>query len=111
MVCNPVVTTPADAEPDDDEEGCLSYPGAYVELVRPGYAAVDGLGREQVGRPGEQASTKQTNLADNCDFSQPPPRWACGSSMGNKTPDKIDGSKTPVRTLPAGPTIIPRLIN
>jgi hypothetical protein len=60
--------------------------------------------------PGDQASTKQTNLADNCDFSQPPPRWACGS-MGNKikVPDQ-NSPHAPVRTMPAGPSIIPRLI-
>jgi len=46
VVCNPVVTLPEgrDRELDDAEEGCLSFPGAFVELARPHHARVDGVG-------------------------------------------------------------------
>jgi peptide deformylase len=48
VVANPVVTLPeGDARNlDDDDEGCLSYPGAYVECARPDFASCDGLGLE-----------------------------------------------------------------
>jgi len=46
VVCNPEVTLPEgrDRVLDDGEEGCLSYPGAFVSCARPDWAAVDGLG-------------------------------------------------------------------
>jgi len=46
VVCNPVLTLPEgrDRRLDDDDEGCLSYPGAFVECARPDVAAVDGVG-------------------------------------------------------------------
>lgn len=46
VVCNPVLTLPQGRERhmDEDEEGCLSYPGAFVDCARPDWAAVDGLG-------------------------------------------------------------------
>jgi peptide deformylase len=46
VVCNPVLTLPEgrDRVLDDDQEGCLSYPGAFVDCARPDFAAVDGLG-------------------------------------------------------------------
>jgi peptide deformylase len=45
-VCNPVVTLPEgrDRVLDDDLEGCLSYPGAFVACARPDHARVDGFG-------------------------------------------------------------------
>jgi peptide deformylase len=45
-VCNPVVELPEgrDRSLDDSEEGCLSYPGAFVELARPDVATVTGTG-------------------------------------------------------------------
>jgi peptide deformylase len=51
VVCNPVVVTPEGAERrlDDDEEGCLSFPGAFVACARPDTARVDGVGLD--GRP------------------------------------------------------------
>lgn len=44
-VCNPVLDEiPADRRVlDDSNEGCLSVPGAYMELARPDYAIVRGL--------------------------------------------------------------------
>jgi peptide deformylase len=46
VVCNPVVTLPEgkDRHLDESEEGCLSYPGAFVDCARPDYATVTGTG-------------------------------------------------------------------
>lgn len=45
IVCNPVLQLPEgrDRSLDDGEEGCLSYPGAFVPCARPDYARVVGL--------------------------------------------------------------------
>lgn len=45
VVCNPVLELPVgrDRRLDDDEEGCLSLPGAFVSCARPSYARVDGF--------------------------------------------------------------------
>ncbi len=44
VVCNPVLELPevGDRHLDDDEEGCLSYPGAFVTCARPDWARVHG---------------------------------------------------------------------
>lgn len=44
VVCNPVLTLPEgkDRQLDDDDEGCLSYPGAFVSCARPDRARVSG---------------------------------------------------------------------
>ena len=44
VVCNPVLTLPEGRERqlDDDEEGCLSFPGAFVPCARPDFATVSG---------------------------------------------------------------------
>jgi peptide deformylase len=46
VVCNPVVTLPQgkDRQLDEGEEGCLSYPGAFVDCARPDFATVTGTG-------------------------------------------------------------------
>jgi peptide deformylase len=46
VVCNPVVQLPEgkDRRLDDGDEGCLSYPGAFVPCARPDYAEVRGQG-------------------------------------------------------------------
>jgi peptide deformylase len=44
VVCNPAVELP-EGRPrhlDDGDEGCLSYPGAFVECARPDFAVVSG---------------------------------------------------------------------
>ncbi len=53
VVCNPVVTLPEgrDRQLDDGDEGCLSYPGAFVECARPDFATVNGTGLD--GEPVE----------------------------------------------------------
>jgi peptide deformylase len=46
VVCNPEVILPEgrDRVLDEDDEGCLSLPGAYVPLARPDRATVHGTG-------------------------------------------------------------------
>jgi peptide deformylase len=46
VVCNPVVTLPEgrDRRLDESDEGCLSFPGAFVPCARPDYASVTGTG-------------------------------------------------------------------
>ncbi len=46
VVCNPVLTLPEgrDRRLDEAEEGCLSFPGAYVDCARPDHASVTGTG-------------------------------------------------------------------
>jgi len=44
VVCNPVLQLPEgrDRRLDDADEGCLSFPGAFVPLARPDFAVVEG---------------------------------------------------------------------
>ena len=51
VVCNPVLELPEgrDRVLDDSPEGCLSYPGAFVDCARPDFAAVTGQGLD--GQP------------------------------------------------------------
>ena len=51
VVCNPVLTLPEgkDRRLDEDDEGCLSYPGSFVACARPDYAEVHGQGLD--GQP------------------------------------------------------------
>jgi peptide deformylase len=44
VVCNPVLFLPEGRERklDDDDEGCLSLPGAFVPCARPDFARVEG---------------------------------------------------------------------
>jgi peptide deformylase len=46
VVCNPTLELPEgkDRHLDDSEEGCLSYPGAFVDCARPDHARVTGQG-------------------------------------------------------------------
>jgi peptide deformylase len=46
VVCNPVVELPEGKgrKLDEGEEGCLSYPGAFVTCARPDHASVTGQG-------------------------------------------------------------------
>jgi peptide deformylase len=57
VVCNPVLHLPEgkDRTLDDEEEGCLSYPGAFVPCARPDRARVTGQGLD--GEPVEYAGT------------------------------------------------------
>lgn len=53
VVCNPQLTLPEgrDRQLDEAEEGCLSFPGAYVACARPDRASVTGTGLD--GEPVE----------------------------------------------------------
>ncbi|HJR38536.1 MAG TPA: peptide deformylase [Nocardioidaceae bacterium] len=44
IVCNPEILLPEgrDRKLDDDDEGCLSLPGAFIECARPDFARVEG---------------------------------------------------------------------
>lgn len=57
VVCNPVVELPEGRERrlDSAEEGCLSYPGAYITLARPDYAVCRGT--DAFGSPVEVTGT------------------------------------------------------
>lgn len=46
VVANPQLQVPEgrDRRLDDDDEGCLSYPGAFVPCARPDFAIVEGQG-------------------------------------------------------------------
>ncbi|WP_148572296.1 peptide deformylase [Nocardioides caldifontis] len=57
VVCNPEVVVPEGKERrlDDGEEGCLSFPGAFVSCPRPDYAEVLGQGLD--GTPVRYAGT------------------------------------------------------
>lgn len=63
LVCNPVLTLPEgkDRELDEVEEGCLSYPGAFIELARPDQATVTGTGLD-----GEPVSYSGDGLLARC---------------------------------------------
>ena len=45
-MCTPELTLPEGRvrRLDDGEEGCLSFPGAFVECARPDWARVEGFG-------------------------------------------------------------------
>ena len=63
IVCNPVVELPEGKERqlDDDDEGCLSYPGAFVECARPDRARVTGQGLD-----GEDVAYEGDGLLARC---------------------------------------------
>lgn len=63
VVCNPVLTLPEGRERrlDAGEEGCLSFPGSFVECPRPDWAAVDGLGLD-----GEPVHFEGSGLLARC---------------------------------------------
>ncbi len=57
VVCNPVLVLPEgkDRRLDESDEGCLSYPGAFVQCARPDVATVTGTGLD--GSPVEYSGT------------------------------------------------------
>lgn len=63
VVCNPQVTLPEgrDRQLDETEEGCLSFPGAYVECARPDRASVTGTGLD-----GEPVTFSGDGLVARC---------------------------------------------
>ncbi len=63
VVCNPAPDLPEGRERrlDDGEEGCLSYPGAFVECARPDWARVTGQGLD-----GEDVAYEGDGLLARC---------------------------------------------
>ena len=63
VVCNPVLALPEgkDRKLDDSEEGCLSYPGAFVDCARPDHARVVGEGVD-----GENVAYEGGGLVARC---------------------------------------------
>ncbi|WP_425955193.1 peptide deformylase [Xylanimonas sp. McL0601] len=54
-VVNPQLEMDLEADPETEDEGCLSVPGAYVPLVRPGGATIRGV--DQNGGPVQLEAT------------------------------------------------------
>ena len=63
VVCNPVLTLPEgrDRRLEDDEEGCLSFPGSFESCPRPDWARVDGTGLD-----GEPVTFEGDGLLARC---------------------------------------------
>ena len=63
VVCNPELTLPEgkDRQLDESDEGCLSYPGAFIECARPDHAKVTGTGID-----GEPVVFEGTGMLARC---------------------------------------------
>jgi peptide deformylase len=63
VVCNPVCELPevGERQLDEDDEGCLSLPGAFVPCARPDHATVTGTGLD-----GEPVSFSGDGLLARC---------------------------------------------
>jgi peptide deformylase len=84
VVCNPELSRPEgkDRKLDESDEGCLSYPGAFVELARPDWASVTGTGLD--GSPVEFTGTGMLArcLQHESDHTQ-------GTVFGDRLPTKL----------------------
>ncbi|MFB9314749.1 peptide deformylase [Nocardioides plantarum] len=83
VVCNPVLTLPEgkDRRLEEDEEGCLSFPGAFVDCARPDWASVSGFGLD-----GEPVSFEGTGLLARC--LQHETDHTVGTVFGDRVPTK-----------------------
>lgn len=83
VVCNPVLTLPEgrDRRLDETDEGCLSYPGAFVELARPDFATVTGTGLD-----GEPVEFSGDGLLARC--LQHETDHTAGTVFGDRLPTK-----------------------
>jgi len=83
VVCNPVLTLPEgkDRQLDDSEEGCLSFPGAFIECARPDYAGVTGTGLD-----GEPVTFAGDGLLARC--LQHETDHTLGTVFGDRLPTK-----------------------
>ena len=84
VVCNPVLSLPEgkDRKLDEDDEGCLSFPGAFVACARPDHASVRGTGLD-----GEPVEFSGDGLLARClqhetDHTQ-------GTVFGDRLPTKL----------------------
>ena len=83
VVCNPEVTLPEgrDRRLDDGEEGCLSFPGAFVDCARPDFATVRGTGLD-----GEPVEFSGNGLLARC--LQHETDHTAGTVFGDRLPTK-----------------------
>ena len=83
VVCNPEVSAPEPGERrlDEDDEGCLSFPGAFVELARPDTATVTGTGLD-----GEPVTFSGDGLLARC--LQHETDHTRGTVFGDRLPTK-----------------------
>lgn len=83
VVCNPELVLPEgrDRRLDEGEEGCLSYPGAYVPCARPDVATVTGTGLS-----GEPVTFTGTGLLARC--LQHETDHTRGTVFGDRLPTK-----------------------
>jgi len=83
VVCNPVLTLPEgrDRQLDDDDEGCLSFPGAFIPCPRPDFASVSGTGLD-----GEPVSFSGDGLLARC--LQHETDHTAGTVFGDRLPTK-----------------------
>jgi len=83
VVCNPVLTLPEgrDRQLDESEEGCLSYPGAFVTCARPDFASVTGTGLD-----GEPVTFSGDGLLARC--LQHETDHTLGTVFGDRLPTK-----------------------
>lgn len=83
VVCNPQLVLPEgkDRHLDDSEEGCLSYPGAFVECPRPDFATVTGFDLD-----GEPVTYSGDGLLARC--LQHETDHTLGTVFGDRLPDR-----------------------
>lgn len=84
VVCNPVLTLPAgkDRQLDEDDEGCLSLPGAYASCPRPDFASVTGT-----DHAGEPVEFHGTGLLARC--LQHETDHLFGTVFGDRVPERV----------------------
>ena len=84
VVCNPVVELPEGRERrlDEGDEGCLSYPGAFVECARPDLATVSGTGLD-----GEPVEFTGSGMLARC--LQHETDHTKGTVFGDRLPTKL----------------------
>jgi peptide deformylase len=83
VVCNPRLVLPEgkDRQLDEDDEGCLSFPGAFVECARPDAASVTGTGVD-----GEPVEFSGTGMLARC--LQHETDHTLGTVFGDRLPTK-----------------------
>ncbi|MGZ5398436.1 MAG: peptide deformylase [Nocardioides sp.] len=84
VVCNPRLAVPEgnDRNLDVDDEGCLSFPGAFVECARPDWASVRGT-----GIAGEPVEFSGDGLLARC--LQHETDHTVGTVFGDRLPTKV----------------------
>jgi peptide deformylase len=84
VVCNPRLTLPEgkDRNLEDAEEGCLSYPGAFVTCTRPDWARVEG-----VDHTGAEVAYEGKGLLARC--LQHETDHLHGTVFGDRLPQKL----------------------